>query len=431
MIEYCFINKIISCDMFSKIDRFALALSLLVVLVAFDLNRWNDEGPPGAPLSSERSPEFQRSSFIKGLINGVPTYDTCASPYGPIPTSKHDDAPFSQGQLSYQRAIYCPHGIQNLPRGIVLLVPCTSCEATEVFAETPIGLRLPKEGFDLCWVNLPFHGLGDMQLSGEFVAFAVDYLAKQSLSGKINVVTYSQGGSNAQWAITFWPSIRNQIINLVTIAAPHKGTFLTRPICSSLNLIGGCLTSVLQMDRNSRYMNAVNNRTSINNGKQALVPTTSIYTLLDEIVTPQTSNPEGASHLTGASNIAIQDACGKSHIVEHFGLIFDMAIYGLVYDALIHDRPASLSTFDRKYCEKHYKNLVDFALEVPLDIQATSRTLLGNVFDRLKMIKRTLTSFRVPAEPLLMPYVCEKGFAPNDSCTHVGFCENNPTAKLF
>ncbi|KAH9820553.1 hypothetical protein DFH28DRAFT_952643, partial [Melampsora americana] len=311
IIEYCFFNKMSSCDMFSKIDRFALALSFLVVLVAFDLNR-----------------------FMKRLINGVPTYDTCASPNGPIPTSKHGDALF-MSQLSYQRAIYCPHGLQNLPRGIVLLVPCTSCEATEVFAE------LAK--------------LVDMQLSGKFVAFAVDYLAKQSLSGKINAVTYSQGGSNA----TFWPSIRNQIINLVTLAAPHKGTISTRPICSSLDFIGECLTSVLQMDRNSRYMNAVNDSTSINNGKQALVLTTSIYTLIDEIVTSQGSNPEGASHSTGASNIAIQDACGKSHIVEHFELIFDMAIYGSEYDA-------SLSTFDGKYCEKYYKNLVDFALEVLL-----------------------------------------------------------------
>ncbi|EGF98231.1 uncharacterized protein MELLADRAFT_96073 [Melampsora larici-populina 98AG31] len=331
----------------------------LLVFVAFDLNRWNNEGAPG-------------------------------------------DAPFSQGELSYQNAIHCPHGIRNLERGIVLLVPCTSCEATEVFAETPIALRLPQEGFDVCWVNLPFHGLGDMQLSGEFVAFAVNYLAEKSVSGKINVVTYSQGGSNAQWAITFWPSIRNQIINFITLAAPHKGTLLTRPICTSLNLLGGCLTSVLQMDRNSRYMNAVNNISSVNDGKQALVPTTSVYTLIDEIVTPQASNPEGASYVTGASNIAIQDACSKAHVVEHFGLIFDLATYGLVYDALIHGRPASLRTFDRKYCEKHYKNLAHFALELPLDIQATWRTLFGNFFDRLNMIKRTLTSFRVPAEPLLM-----------------------------
>ncbi|KAG0142361.1 hypothetical protein CROQUDRAFT_50444 [Cronartium quercuum f. sp. fusiforme G11] len=330
--------------------------------------------------------------YLRGLLNGVPTYDTCASPDGPIPASKPGDAPFSQGRLSYEKSIHCPRGIHNQTRGVVLLVPCTSCEASEVFSKTPLGVRLPKAGFDVCWINLPFHGLGDMQLSGEFVAYAIGYLAGKSPTGKINVVTYSQGGANAQWALTFWPSVRAQIINLVTIAAPHKGTVATGPTCAALNLLGGCSTSVIQMARGTRYMQAVYSRSDRAGGKQIMVPTTSIYTYADEIVYPQSSGPDGVSYLSGASNIALQDVCGRRHFVEHFGIIVDMATYGLVYDALSHGRPARIESFDSQYCEHYYKYLLDFVRGLPLDLQLTWRTLFGNPFQRASMIRTLLTT---------------------------------------
>lgn len=373
---------------------------------------------PEAGLKKTRSP-----NFLQGLLNGVPNYDTCAPPDGPIPSSMPGDAPFSQGQKSYERAITCPRGIQNLPRGVVLLVPCTSGNAAEVFSKTPYLTQLPEDGFDVCWMNLPFHGLGDMQLSGEFVAYAVSYLAGLSSGGKINVVTYSQGGANAQWAITFWPSIQNQIINLVTIAAPHRGTGFTGPMCKALNVIGGCSTSILQMTKNSRYMNAVFRRSVEKGGLEALVPTTSIYTFGDQLVFPQASNTNGVSYLSGASNVAIQEACGRRHIIDHFGIVFDMATYGLVYDALSHGRPASLETFDQKYCRAHYKNLLKTSLKLPSHVQLLWRGLVGGAMDRLDKMKKVITFSGLPSEPLLMSYVCENGHAPQSHCSTTGFCQ--------
>ncbi|EGG07125.1 uncharacterized protein MELLADRAFT_62899 [Melampsora larici-populina 98AG31] len=299
--------------------------------------------------SKAESKEFRSPNYLQGLLNGVPYYDPCGSPDGPIPSSKPNDAPFSQGENSYQRAIHCPLGIQNLTTD------------------------LPKAGFDICWINLPFHGLGDMQLSGEFVAYAVNHLANLSVTAKINIVTYSQGGSNAQWAITFWPSIRTRIINLITISAPHKGTFLTDLFCKPLKLMGGCLPSVLQMSQRSNYMSAVYKRSIEDGEPEALVPTTSIYTFYDELVLPQVSNPNGVSYLSGASNIAIQEVCGQTHIINHFGIISDMATYGLVYDALIHGRPTSLETFD------HCIHIILLKESTVMDIN-------------------------LPNEPLLMPY---------------------------
>ncbi|EGF98232.1 uncharacterized protein MELLADRAFT_96074 [Melampsora larici-populina 98AG31] len=393
------------------------------------------------PSRSEAGVKKVRSpNFLQGMLYGVPNYDTCASPDGPIPSSMPGDAPFSQGQNSYKRAITCPRGIQNLSGGVVLLVPCTSCDAAEIFAETPLLTRLPKAGFDVCWVNLPFHGLGDMQLSGEFVAYAVSHLANSSSSGKVNVVAYSQGGANAQWAITFWPSIRSQIINLVTIASPHKGTLFTDPMCKVLNVIGGCLTSVLQMSPNSRYNSAVFKRSIENGGQEALVPTTSIYTFGDQLVLPQVSNSNGASYLSGASNIALSEACGRNHIIEHFGIVYDMATYGLVYDALSHGRPASLESFDllrkpftrilMKVMTQSDKNLLRTSLKLPSHVRTLWRGLVGRPMDRLDRMKKVYTFSGLPSEPPLMPYVCEKGYAPQSHCSTIGFCQNrsNKTA---
>ncbi|EGG00538.1 uncharacterized protein MELLADRAFT_111786 [Melampsora larici-populina 98AG31] len=282
--------------------------------------------------------------YLQTFLNVVPKYDTCAPPNGPIPSSKPGDAPFSQGQKSYESAIHCPRGIRDMPRGIVLMVPCTSANGAEVFSKLTLSLHISA------------YGLGDMQIAGEFVAYAVSNLASSSPSGKINVVTHSQGGVNAQWAITFWPSIRNQITNLVTIGAPHRGAIMIDYIGNLMDVIGGSLTYILQMRQNSRYMSAVFNRTAENGGLEALVPTTSLFTFFDQFVLPQASNSNGSSYLSGASNIAIQEACGRNRIIEHFGIILDMATYGLVYDALSHGRPASLETFDRTYCEGHFSN---------------------------------------------------------------------------
>ncbi|KAH9816849.1 hypothetical protein DFH28DRAFT_1124978 [Melampsora americana] len=363
-------------------------------------------------------------NYLQGLLNGIPNYDPCPPSDGPIPFSKPGDAPFSQGQHSYQRSIHCPLGIQNLSRGIVLMIPCTSCNSVEVFPKTLFLTDLPNSGFDVCWINLPFNGLGDMQLSGEFVAYAIDHLASLSSTGKINIVTYSQGGSNAQWAITFWPSIRHQILNLVTVSAPHKGTSLPNRLCKYVNFIGGCLPALLQMSQSSRYMNALYKKRDENDGDETFVPTTSIYTFYDQLVLPQASNSNGVSYLFGASNIALQELCGKNHIIGHLGVMSDLATYGLVYDALIHGRPTSLESFDRKYCEGHYQILWKLFLGIPLDLQLIWRTLIGIPTDRLKRIKKVITSSSLPTEPLLMSYVCEMGYAPQSHCTTTGFCKN-------
>ncbi|KAG0142362.1 hypothetical protein CROQUDRAFT_725175 [Cronartium quercuum f. sp. fusiforme G11] len=357
------------------------------------------------------------NGFLPGLLEGVPPYDPCVLD-GPIPPSAMVDAPFTQGINSYQKSIVCTEGT-NGSRGIVLLIPGTAFGGKDTFSKSPLGIGLPKLGFSV------YRSLGDMQLTGEFVAFAIQTMAKKSLHGQISVVTYSQGGSNS------FPSTRSQVINLVMLAAPLKGTAVASVACEGLTVAGGCLSSPLQMRIKSRYIRALNSRADTNSGAQALVQTTSIYSYMDEVVLPQSDSPDGVSWLEGAANIAVQRACGSSRFVDHFAIITDSVAYGLTIDALLNKRPASLDTFDRSYCERVADDILHFSGRLTEDLKLAYRLVLGYTGTRVGRIANTLTSLQVELEPLLQPHQCQRGYAsPGDCLPQPGYCRK-PHRSIF
>lgn len=84
-----------------------------------------------------------------------------------------------------------------------------------------------------------------------------------------------------------------------------EGTAEGPLLCTAQALAqGGCAPSVHQQSVGSNYLKAQNN----GEGGAALVPTTSIYTIFDEIIQPEIINP--TSELPGAVNLRIQ---GLSH----------------------------------------------------------------------------------------------------------------------
>jgi hypothetical protein len=93
------------------------------------------------------------------------------------------------------------------------------------------------------------------------------------------------------------------------------------------------------LPQNSRFMRALN-APVLGSGATALVPTTNIYTLEDEIVLPQVGSrvsessslfcsccfhsstrllppSQPISYLDGASNMALQEVCGPGHVADH------------------------------------------------------------------------------------------------------------------
>ena len=55
----------------------------------------------------------------------------------------------------------------------------------------------------MCWVALPNAGLGDAQATAEYVAYNIKSLAAKSKTGKIGLVSHSQGGLNVQVSRVF------------------------------------------------------------------------------------------------------------------------------------------------------------------------------------------------------------------------------------
>ncbi|WAR52664.1 hypothetical protein PtB15_2B88 [Puccinia triticina] len=351
-------------------------------------------------------------------------YDVTAGPAGPLPARISGDAPWTQAERSYKKMIACPFGIDNKERGIVLLVPGTAGNASEVYKSSAYYQVLPSQGFDVCWVDTPNYSISDMQLSAEFVAYAIKSLAPRSTQsgGKINIVSFSQGGPN----VTFWPSIHKLVRGHISLAPSMKGTASNLLLCPGSTIAGGCLPSILQQSMGSTYMNAANSNKDTRSAAYALIPTTIIYTTSDEIVTPQLGSL-ASSRLIGASNIALQQICPLSVNVDHFGMPGDVGAYGIALDALLKGRPAQPSTVDVSYCTKTASSLGYQVGNSENNLRFAFRTAVGNQRDQ--MISSQYQTLRVPAEPPLQKYVCDRGYA-SSGCTHNGF-RDKPTKSVF
>ena len=183
---------------------------------------------------------------------------------------------------------------------------------------------LDSAGFEVCWVALPNAGLGDIQISAEYVARAVEVMAARS-SELVDVIGHSQGGVVARWAIKYFAA-RRLVDDLVELAAPNHGTLAADEAIAAHKSFVACW----QLRPGARFLAA------LNDGDESPGPVsfTSIYTVNDEVIRPVTS-----SILAGASNILVQDLC-RGRPVEHLLLAGDAVTWELTIDALTHPGPA-------------------------------------------------------------------------------------------
>jgi hypothetical protein len=161
--------------------------------------------------------------------------------------------------------------------------------------------------------------------------------------GRVNVVGFSQGPLEPRWAIRFWPDVRNSVDHLVALAGVNHGWSQTDAYCAS-----DCIDAYWQMRPDSRFLAA------LNAGDEApgKISYTSVYSRTDPFVwvAKGPADPWNESaHITGASNIAIQDIC-PGRDAEHFQALFDAAYYAVVRDALAHPGPADPARIDRSVC---------------------------------------------------------------------------------
>jgi triacylglycerol lipase len=272
-------------------------------------------------------------------------------------------------------AVSCPSSFVHPSHEPVLLVHGTGATAQENWSWN-YGIMLPSKGYDVCTVDLPQRALGDIQISSEYVVWAIRKMSAAS-GRKVDILTHSQGGLEARWALKWWPSTQNSVDDLITLGAPHHGVF-------NGNIAGPA--AVWQMLAGSNFLRALNS----GDETPGSVSYTSIWSRTDEIV-QFLGGDRPTSLLDGGTSIALQDICPMRH-VGHVSLLFDSMAFALVMDALGQPGPADPARVGTTPC-------LTFAvpeMSSPTSALMAIALLLGLLNAGFGGV--------VPAEPALAPY---------------------------
>jgi pimeloyl-ACP methyl ester carboxylesterase len=245
-----------------------------------------------------------------------------------------------------QQALTCNGELSTSQRDPVLLVHGTFADS-EINWSWNYKEALPARGEPACTVDLPNLAAGDIQVSTEYVVYAIRTMAKES-GRKVAVIGHSQGGLETRWALRWWPDLRHKVSDVIMLATPNQGSAFPDGLCTSPGI---CAASLYQMRSDSKFLAA------LNHGRDAIggVSFTSIVTDDDQIfVLPEQGMLGGHSHLI--SNVALQDEdlCPDHHFqpaeLAHVSLAFDGVAYALVVDALDHRGAADPSRIDPSVC---------------------------------------------------------------------------------
>lgn len=299
----------------------------------------------GAALTTENVADAVE--FVQGLQDGENSSNN-VNPRNPRPAAypyaRRGDAPYDISEQQLRAAIYIPPTFQYGKPGApqpVILVPGTGDTGYTTFVGNYIPLLQNSTIGDPVWLNIPGYLLGDAQINAEYVAYAINYIYGISNHRKVAVISWSQGGINAQWAFKYWPSTRSRVTDHIALSPDYHGT----KIANAIDVGEPLPPSVLQQEYNSNFITTLRSY----GGDSAYVPTTTVYSgFFDEIVEPQQGR--GASGvLKGASNNEVQRVCkgqAAGSFYTHEGTLYNPLGFALVKDALSHNGPGKAQRLD-------------------------------------------------------------------------------------
>lgn len=244
------------------------------------------------------------------------------------------DPPWSVPEASLAAGLQCPATFEHPEREPVLLVHGTFTTGPEQFSWN-YQLLLAERGFDACTVTYPDRGLGDMQVSAEYVAYAITELYART-GRRVDLMGHSQGGVVPRWAIKFWPSARAAVDDAVLVAPPSHGIALADGADQSPFPLPA---SNHQFDPGSAFLAALND----GDETPGDVSWSVLYARLDELVQPSAPVPTAALDWgregTNVRNVAVEDVC-PGRIVDHLTIgTTDRLSQELVLDAFTNPGP--------------------------------------------------------------------------------------------
>jgi len=261
-------------------------------------------------------------------------------------------------------ALKCTPGVKDAKRTPVMLVTGTGASGDEAYA-------IGKPAFDaygapVCWVNFPHHTTADIQVSVQYLVYGLRTMAGRA-GRPVAVFGISQGGLLPRIALTYWPSLRKKVSDVVAAAGTQHGTTAgTLAACRQ----AGCTPAAFQQIAGSRLLKALNRR----GRDETPGPTawTTVRSATDETVQP-TTGPRPASSLKGATNILIQAVC-PGRQVTHIGTALDSVTFAAIVDAVTHRGPAKVSRLPATVCERPYAPGLDEAATTNLITAAAQLT---------------------------------------------------------
>lgn len=286
-----------------------------------------------------------RGESWRALLAGLLLLGGCSNSGEPAADSKAEPA-LSTPQATLDAALDCTD-FTHPEQPPVLLVHGTFTTGFEQYDWTYRPLLIAR-GFDVCTITYPDRGLGDMQISAEYVVNALRRIRAES-GRKVAVIGHSQGVSVPRWAIKWWPSAREAVDDFVMEAGPNHGIagylqLVTQvQTALGLNAVLGLPEVIYQFSSDSQFMQASNAGDETPGG----IDYTALYSRNDELVQPVEPVPTAAVDFgldnPRVSNILLQDVC-PGRVVDHVTIgLNDALAFALALDAITHPGPASVA----------------------------------------------------------------------------------------
>jgi hypothetical protein len=311
------------------------------------------------------------------------------------------DVPIAKLRASLQ----CTPSVAHASREPVLLNPATGATPDQNYSwnwERALNaLRVPW-----CTYTAPSHTLADIQVSGEYLVYAIRTI--HALAGRrIAILGHSQGGMSMRWPLRFWPDTRAMVDDVIGFAGTNHGTTVGG------GCAGKCPPADWQQAAGSNFISALNSHAETFAG----ISYTEVYSHRDEEVQPNMDDRGTSSLRTGSgaiTNVATQDIC-PNDIDEHLMIgTVDPVAYALGIDALTHPGPADPARISRSVCGQLWMPGVDpLNVDMYLQILAVQPGLLAVSVPDFNLVGAP----EVAAEPPLACYVfatCAWAGAPSN-----------------
>jgi triacylglycerol lipase len=273
-----------------------------------------------------------------------------------------------------RQSLHCQPSVQSAKRTPILLVSGTGVDGSEAWpASVQYALSAGRRA--TCYVNFPQHMTADIQISVQYLVHAIRVMAKRA-DRRIAIYGVSQGGLLPRWALTYWPSLRRLVSDVVAVAGTQHGTTVFGNALSSCGSSCRLTAAAWQQAAGAKLQDALARYPDETPGRTSW---TTVRSLDDEVVQP-TSGPRPTSALRGASNLVIQGVCpGRAE--NHIGTAADSVSYAALIDAVRHRGPASAQRFAPDVCSRQFapgldEQLIRAGIDALIPV-AFARTISG------------------------------------------------------